>query len=119
MTQPTLFTKYPEWRESVLQDLEDQVEETDETLDCPDCDGEGEIHGECECCGQGTETECETCDGTGELDADHLSVIQHHTQTARYFHAVVTDLRRYAAYTGKDFLGVVAPFITYYRKELR
>jgi hypothetical protein len=43
-------------------------------LDCPDCDGEGEIDGEpCSTCQGGGTVECEICDGDGELFCEECS----------------------------------------------
>ena len=53
-----------------------------EKIECPDCEGTGEIYttspSECnvvrgECCGGCFgEVDCETCEGTGEIDEDEL-----------------------------------------------
>lgn len=56
-----------------LSDLQKMVEHIKEhgTLEaqtCPDCDGDGEVESQCECCGQSTQDDCVTCSGTGEVD---------------------------------------------------
>lgn len=57
-----MLITYKQWQER--QKLE--IPQT-EAVQCFECDGDGEINEECECCGHEKETECGKCDGNGTL----------------------------------------------------
>lgn len=44
--------------------VEEVVEEETEMIECPECDGAGEVN----CLACGSVTDCGNCDGTGEVE---------------------------------------------------
>ena len=98
---------------------------------CPECDGEGSVLEECECCGQEKEVDCKICHTTGEVLFGELSLMQqsacfsrrsYNEQLARdvlaladwlggplsvvkYGFAIATDIRRFS-YKKRDVVSL-------------
>ena len=104
-----MIQSYSDWKSQKIQDWT----EDNPKIDCPKCEGEGEIFDTCPCCGHDSDEECGTCEGEGqvyfnELDSTDLSAF---FNRRTYQKEVIADLKKWCAYTREDFLGMVGPFI--------
>ncbi|NLA67985.1 MAG: hypothetical protein GX856_07055 [Gammaproteobacteria bacterium] len=72
----------------------------DMPVDCPECDGEGDV--ECSCCGH--ERECDLCDGRGRVEWSELDEGQKRRLVHRgaYAKAVLEDAFAWAGWLGRD-----------------
>lgn len=104
-----LIQSFEDWRAAKRRDWE----EDDPEINCPKCDGEGEIYETCPCCGHDSDDFCETCQGSGRLQFNQLDSADKAAMLTRgmYQKEVIADLKLWCAYTRQDFLVVVAPFI--------
>lgn len=113
-----LIANYEQWAAEKKLALEAE----DPLIECTECHGEGEIYKECRCCGHETERECEVCDGRGRF---HFSESPKPRTGAElisrqvYFREVVTDLKKWCAYTREDFLKLAGRFVNEYREAHR
>lgn len=85
---------FKEWQERQKQWLLSLDE--DEKIECPDCNGYGEIEDECSCCGSDYTKDCETCDGDGELYFSELTgqqLSKHFLTAELYKEAVEKDVK--------------------------
>lgn len=70
---------------------------------CPECEGEGEVFEECECCGHETGTTCELCSGNGYIAFGRLRGKQREDcfLGQQYRETVKADLEKLAAWNGE------------------
>lgn len=95
----SLIVPYDQWKEQRLKEMQ----EIDKGVECPDCDGDGEI----ECCECGYDRVCKRCDGAGEIAAsDHP---QYQPSPIQYYEAVKADMEAYCSWTRKDFSTTFEP----------
>lgn len=85
---------FEQWQQARLDETP-----ADEQVDCPKCDGSGEV--ECDCCGH--ESECDDCEegqvAWGDLtDAEKRRHLTHD----RYTRAVFEDAKAFASWLGLD-----------------
>lgn len=89
---------YHDWRQQ-------QVANTKPTdlVFCPECEGEGEVFEECECCGHDKETACELCSGNGYIAFGRLRGKQREDcfLGQQYRETVKADLEKLAAWNGE------------------
>jgi hypothetical protein len=52
---------YQEWANRLL------AEDPPEKIDCPECDGHGELDCECDECGHSHQVTCSACNGAGDI----------------------------------------------------
>jgi len=62
------FNDYETWLDIRVSDALHEVV----NLECPYCDGDGDIVTYCDCCDAEKEEECEFCDGTGEVSPEQI-----------------------------------------------
>jgi len=109
-----LISSYDKWQELKLRDLV----EDNPLIDCPACDGDGEIYEICECCGSEKEEECGECEGDGRVRFNDLNDSQKRKAFTRrvYFSEVIADLKRWCSLTRQDFLEIAGPFVSEFRR---
>ncbi len=110
-----LIAGYEQWKEAKRQMLEQENPE----IDCEECRGTGQIHEVCSCCGGEKEEECDVCDGRGTiryLDSSKPTPGADLVGRRVYFQEVISDLKKWCAYTRQDFLALAAPFVSAYRR---
>ncbi len=95
----THVATFEEWKESQLKTIPH-----DQQIPCVDCDGEGHIHKECDCCGHEKEEECGTCDEDGTVLFGDMSDNEKdkYLSRTRYLANIEKDITDLAAWTGKD-----------------
>lgn len=72
---------------------------------CPECEGDGEIFEECDCCGHEKEQTCRLCSGDGYLPFGELKNKwqRENCFLSRTYHETVkADLEKLAAWNGKS-----------------
>jgi len=110
-----LIASYEEWRELKMRDLA----EDNPLINCPECDGEGEIFDFCECCGSDKDEECGECEGAGRVRFNDLGYNAKQKAFTRraYVKEVMADLKRWCALTRQDYLGVAGRFVSDMRQQ--
>ena len=100
-----LVVNFETWQSKSIEDIADN-----EIVQCPDCEGEGLVATECDCCGHESEDECIACDGSGENNFgslcgnDKLKVFSF----TNYMKEVIEILTKYSSYTGLDKFKVLS-----------
>ena len=110
-----LIGSYDQWRDHKRQVLEEENPE----IDCEECNGRGEFYEVCNCCGGEKEEMCDVCNGTGSvryLDSPKPQHCGSLLGRKAYFQEVIADLKKWCAYTGDDFLELVARFVGEFRR---
>ncbi len=71
-----------------------------EEIKCIECDGEGEIESDCECCGHESVVDCGTCDTKGWIKWRHLSDgdTEKYLNRSRYLETVHKETSLLASY---------------------
>lgn len=111
-----LIASYERWRESETR----RLQEENPMVDCVECDGTGGVYSVCDCCGAENEGWCDVCGGDGYfrfLDSPKPRPGEDLVGPDAYFRAVIADLRKWAAYTGSDFLNVSGGFVKTFRSQ--
>ncbi|WP_417315638.1 hypothetical protein [Cycloclasticus pugetii] len=108
-----LIASFEDWKALKINDLSAE----NPLVDCPDCDGSGEVDDFCACCDRGDVVACGLCDESGKvrfLDVKDQYVSQ--LAYGTYFKEVIGDLKKWAAYTREDFLELAGPFVDEFRR---
>lgn len=101
-----LINNFETWQRLKIDNTPD-----DELVECPDCQGEGNISVECESFGNESEHTCGLCDGegrvkVGDLGHDEICRLAAFDKSA-YHHEVIADLERLAFWTGENRLDLL------------
>lgn len=113
-----LIASYEQWHEQKKRVLEEENPE----IECEECNGMGELHFQCSCCGGAKDEECELCDGQGTiryLDSPIPRPGNDLVGRQVYFKEVIADLKKWSAYTRQDFLQLAGRFVNEFRKQHR
>ena len=91
-----MFLSYPDWK---AQQLEARAESL---VNCPECQGEGVIDTECDCCGEEKEGECDRCDAQGRVYFSDLTPAELNETLSVYAYqrAVLADAKDLAEWEG-------------------
>lgn len=106
---------YDQWREAQCEAyLAEHGDDADvQEVECPECHGDGELE-----CDMGHMHECSRCEGEGSINVYELHSWENDPRgfdEAGYFADVVTTIRRYCAFSNRDYLVEVAPFVREWR----
>jgi len=101
---------FEQWSEDLTDFLNDRFEK----VECDSCDGDGNVRCDCDCphC-ENTET-CDVCWGDGYVYKGAELIPQ--LNRSYWAASVIADVKKMCVFTGKDFLGEVAPLIKHFRE---
>jgi len=101
------FISFGDWQAMAKQGLKD----SDMSIECEACDGQGEAEQYCDCCGSESERECEDCSGTGLVVHSESGARVHPQLTWKaYITHVTSDIKKACVFARWDFLDVAAEF---------
>ena len=101
------FISFGDWQAMDKQGLKD----SDMSVECAACDGEGEAEQYCDCCGVDSQRECEECSGTGLVVFSEFGSKVHPNLSFRaYVKCVTDDIKKACVFARWDFLDGAAEF---------
>lgn len=96
---------YDQWRKAKIELLQALCQEDEQpvSVDCPKCDGSGEITDYGEITGQEFEATCNQCEGEGKVDSSEIKDedFKKETHYFAYLDELKSDLFALAVWTGK------------------